>query len=74
MFYPFASSYMSKNVKCLCKSFANDKKREYNERIIQVEHGSFSPLIFLSTGSMGPEAEIVIKKLAADIAAKRNVL
>ena len=29
------------------------KKREYNERILEVENGSFTPLVFGTNGGMG---------------------
>ena len=49
-----------------------EKKRTYNDRIIQVEKGSFSPLIFSTTGGMGPEATRYHKKIAQLISAKRG--
>ena len=33
------------------------KKNQYNARIIQIEKGSFTPLIFSCTGGAGPKAE-----------------
>ena len=33
------------------------KKEPYNARIIQIEKGSFTPLIFSCTGGAGPKAE-----------------
>ena len=41
-------------------------------RIREVEHGSFTPLVFSTCGGMGQEASVVIKKLADDLARKRN--
>ena len=49
-----------------------EKKREYGERIREVEHGSFTPLVFTASGGMGQEAAVVVKKLADDLAMKRN--
>ena len=34
------------------------KKRLYNERIMQVEHGTFTPLVMSATGGMGRESLI----------------
>lgn len=48
------------------------KYREYKERILQVEHADFTPLVFASTGGMGFQARIVIKRIALLIAEKRN--
>ena len=72
VFYPHAASHQSKSIKALCKSIALTKKREYEERIVQVEHGNFTPLIFPSSGGMGDEATVVLKKLASEIAFKRK--
>ena len=33
----------------------NDKKRLYSRRVLYVEHGSFTPLVFTTTGGMGKE-------------------
>ena len=40
------------------------KKRKYDKRIREVEHGSFSPLIFATTGGIGPTASLFLKRLA----------
>ena len=49
-----------------------EKRRAYDERIREIEHGSFSPLVFSTSGSMGPTATTVYKRLAAMIAEKNN--
>ena len=49
-----------------------EKKREYGERINETEHGSFTPLVFSACGGMGKEASVVVKRLAGDLATKRN--
>ena len=47
-----------------------EKKRLYNDRIMNVEHGSFTPLIFSLNGVMAPECERFHKYLAQKIAEK----
>ncbi len=39
-----------------------EKKRSYEERIREIEHGSFTPLVFSAPGGMGPASTIVYKK------------
>jgi len=46
--------------------------RKYNSRIITVERGSFSPLIYTTFGGMGPQATRYHKRLAELVARKRN--
>ncbi|KAG1676028.1 Methyltransferase-like protein 23 [Nymphon striatum] len=42
----------------------NLKKRAYNARVIEVEKGTFTPLVFSTTGGMGREAQKLLKILA----------
>jgi hypothetical protein len=72
VFYPHAVSYLSKDLGNLYKTIEQEKKRQYNDRINQVEHGTFTPLVFSSTGGMGIEASLFIKKLATMISSKRS--
>ena len=37
----------------------NEKRRAYWQRILEVEHGSFTPLVFSATGSIGPAAMVM---------------
>ena len=48
------------------------KKREYGQRIREVERGVFTPLVFSTTGGMGREASTFYKRLADMIAQKRQ--
>ena len=48
------------------------KKRHYEQRIREVEHSSFTPLIFSTTGGLGPAASVFYKRLASMLAAKHN--
>ena len=43
----------------------------YNNRIINIERASFTPLVFSTTGGMAPECEKLNKRLAL-IASERN--
>ena len=42
----------------------NEKKRKYLQRIIQIERGTFTPVVFSTIGGMGLEAQRLVKKLA----------
>ena len=56
------------------KAFSVESEKEsfYGERVRQVEKGSFDPLVFSTTGGMGPLASQFLKRLAHLIADKRN--
>ena len=49
-----------------------EKKREYNRRVMEVEHGTFTPLTFTTTGVMGHECSIFHKTLAEKLSAKKG--
>ena len=72
VFYPFARSYSLRSLQSLYKAFSKEKKREYEERIGQVDGGSFTPMVMSSVGGMGPEMGIALKYLASLIAAKEG--
>ena len=46
------------------------KKREYMERVLEVENGSFTPLVFGTNGGLGEECEKFLATLSSKIAAK----
>ena len=58
-------------IKCYRKNEL-EKKRAYDQRIREVEHGSFSPLVFSTSGGMGPTVTVVYRRLASMIADKRK--
>ena len=64
VFHPNAPCYRSRDLASVCKQHESAKKREYNQRIQNVEHGLFTPLVFTTTGSMGREGTTFYKRLA----------
>ena len=47
-----------------------DKIRKYSERIINVEQGTFTPLVFTSAGGMVSQSQIFYKRMAELMAEK----
>ena len=50
-----------------------EKDRNYGERVRQVEHASFTPLIFATTGGVGKLTTSFLKRLASRLADKRDM-
>ena len=50
----------------------NEKKRKYNDRVLNNEHGSFTPLVFSIDGGMSRENMLYHKHLAEKIATKTD--
>ena len=72
VFSPFAQSHRHTSLSQCYKKNELEKKRAYDERIREVEHGSFSPLVFSTSGGMGPIANVVYKRIASMTAQKQN--
>ena len=52
------------------KEQESEKKRKYQQRVLEVEMGSFTPLIFGTNGGMGKECKMFMKHLAEKLAEK----
>ena len=61
-------SYSSLSPEQLFRQAEQSKIREYADRIRNVEHADFSPLVFTTTGVMSPRCKIIFKKIAEKIA------
>ena len=48
------------------------KKSEYNARILEIERGSFTPLIFSCSGGASEETEKFMKRLALKISERKQ--
>jgi hypothetical protein len=64
VFYPHASSYSDKQPSSLFQSITKDRRREYGQRIAEVEDGDFTPMVMSSTGALNDEMSMAIKHLA----------
>ena len=65
-----AASQTNSTIRSILKKHEAEKKRAYNQRVMQIEQGTFTPLVFTVTGSMGPESSIYHKSLAEKISEK----
>ena len=74
VFNPLAQCYSHSTLKAAHKSNESSKKREYNQRILQVEHGSFTPLVFSCFGGMSIECSNFYNRVAEKIAEKRDIV
>ena len=72
VFNPFALSNASKDLAQVYQQQEKSKKALYNEKIIEVEKGTFTPVIFNCTGGASTEATKLLKVIATKLASKRN--
>ena len=73
VFNPFAKTHIHQNLESVFRNCERDKKRLYNERIISIEHGSFTPVILSAFGELGYESGIFLSKLIEKLSVKRGV-
>ena len=72
VFNPLAKRYRNSKVSNACRMNEIEKKRQYNERILKVEHGSFTPLVFSAMGGMGRESQMFFKRLSESLSDSRG--
>lgn len=70
VFNPLAPSNKKGSISASYRAHEKEKKRQYNQRINQVEHGSFQPIVLSSTGGMGKETTVFFKRLASLLSEK----
>ena len=73
VFNPSAQSNRRGPLASVYRRHEQEKKRQYEQRIQEVEHATFTPLVMSSTGGMGRAATTFYKKLASMISDKRDV-
>ena len=72
VFNPLATSNQNPTINSTFLRHEKEKRRTYDQRVREVEHGSFTPLFFSASGGMGPATTIAYKRLATMLAQKRG--
>ena len=70
MFNPHAPSNRHTQLSSCYRKHEQMKKRAYEQRIREVEHASFTPLVISATGGLANEASTFYKRLASLLASK----
>lgn len=69
---PNAQSYRLSSIESCFRCEENARKRKYEQRIIEVEHGSFMPLVFSTSGGIGNLESMIYKRLVSLMSEKRR--
>ena len=70
--HPNADSYRDLTPNQVYKRHEDEKKRKYASRVLEVEQGTFTPLVFTTTGGMSDECQRYHSRLAELISAKKQ--
>ncbi len=68
----YSPCYRAKDTAAIHKQHEAAKKREYNQRVLNVEHGVFTHLVFSTRGSIGKEGTTFYKRLADMLSRKHK--
>ena len=71
-FNPLVRCHLHHSLPVVYKKNENEKKWEYNHRILQLEHGSFTPLVFSCFGGMSRECRCFFSHTAERLANRRK--
>ena len=72
VFNPSAQSNRHGPLSSVYRKHEQEKKRQYDQRVREVEHATFTPLVLSATGGMGRAATTFYKRLTSMIAKKRG--
>ena len=67
-----AKRYVNQNLNKAFETNEKEKKWKYNERVMDVEHGSFTPIVMSAIGGMGRESTKFFVRLSEIISEKRH--
>ena len=73
IFDPNAQRYSKQTLKQCYSMNENEKKRHYNTRIMEVDQGSFTPLVFTVAGGIGGEGRAFYSRLATLLSLKNGI-
>ena len=73
VFNPNARRYSKQTLKQCYSINENEKKRHYNTRIMEVDQGSFTPLVFTVAGGIGREGRAFYSRLATLLSLKNGI-
>ena len=73
VFNPLAKCHRTKTLAKVHEINEKEKKIKYAQRVLQVEHGTFTPLVFSCFGGMSRECSAFYNKVSEKLADKRNI-
>jgi len=72
VFDPSTPRLLSKSLETAYAEQEQEKRRGYNQRVIEIEQGSFTPLVFSIYGGMSAECKRFYARLSMMLSEKRN--
>ena len=73
IFNPFAPTHINRDLDKVFRANEQEKKRNYGRRVVEVEHGSFTPLVFTPYSGFGHETSKAISLMINKLSEKRDI-
>ena len=73
VYNPNSSAYRSSELAACYRRHEREKQRASEQRVREIEYGSFTPLVFTTAGGMGNAATTTYRRLASMIATKQEL-
>ena len=72
VFNPFVPSNRNLTLPSVYRKHEQEKRRKYERRVLEVEHSSFVPIVFSTTGGEGKASSALFARIASKLSDKRN--
>ena len=72
VFNPYAPSNQTPRIQTSYQRHENEKRKKYEQRVIEIEHSTFVPFVLTCTGGLGPAATLTLKRIG-NLLAERHV-
>ena len=72
VFNPYAPSNQTPQIQASYRKHENEKRRKYEQRVVEIEHSTFIPFVLACTGGVGPAATLTLKRVGNLLAEKHN--
>ena len=73
VFNLYAPSNQTPQIKASYRKHENEKRRKYEQIVVEIEHSTFIPFVLACTGGVGPAATLTLKRVR-NLAEKHNSL
>ena len=72
VFNLFVPSNRNLTLPSVYRKHEQEKRRKYELRVLEVEHSSFVPIVFSTTGGQGKASSALFARIASKLSDKRN--
>ena len=72
VFNPYVPSNQTPCIQSSYRRHENEKRRKYEQRVVEIEQSTFVPFVLACTGGIGPAATLTLKRIGNLLAEKHD--